>query len=202
VSGLLVCPRGASLPGEHWRAVVPSADPAAKLARMSALRWVLVFALAVLAGGCGESDTVDANEVERQIEQNLSTATTQIESVSCPDDVKSETGAKFTCSAEFDAGGSAKVDVTETDAPNEFSYTFKAGTVTLAGASVEQALEDDLAAQGIANATVDCPSKVKVETGSTVTCQATGAGGGVGSVTFEFSDASGSIDSASVDTGS
>ena len=74
-----------------------------------------------------------------------------------------ETGAEFTCSAKFDAGGSAKVAVTETRAPNEFS---------------------------------------KVETGTTVTCPVTGAGGGVGNVSFEFSDAVGAIDETSVDTGS
>jgi hypothetical protein len=164
-----------------------------------------VLAAAALVAACGDDDkgpTVDANEVEQGIKQDLSSSTTEIKSVSCPDDVKSETGAKFTCSAKFDGGGSAKVSVTETRAPNQFAYSFKQGTVELAGASVDKALEQDLAAQGIPDATVNCPSTIKVKTGTTVTCPVSGARGGAATVTFEFSDASGSIDESSVDAGS
>ena len=70
----------------------------------------------------------------------------------------------------------------------------------LAGASVDKALEQNLAEQGIPDATVDCPSTIEVKTGTTVTCPVSGARGGA--VTFEFSDASGSIDESSVDAGS
>jgi len=161
--------------------------------------------VAVVAAGCGDEDkteTVDAGQIEQQITQQLSTAAVQVTSVSCPDDVKSETGAKFTCSAKLSGGGSAKVQVTETQAPNEFSMEFKPGTVKLAGASVDKVIEQRLAASGVPNATVNCPSPVKVEPGKTVTCPVAGAGGGVGSVSFEFSDASGSVDESSVETGS
>lgn len=167
----------------------------------------LLLAAAAL-GACGGDDddggggrTVDANALEQEIEQNLSSKTVEVKSVSCPDDVKSEEGAKFTCSAKFDEGGSAKISVTETKAPNQFSYSFKPGTVVLPGPAVEKKLEEDLAAQGLPNATVQCPSEIKVVAGSTVTCPATGAGGGAGSVSFEFSDAAGTIDESSVDTG-
>ncbi len=178
--------------------------------RPCAFRLVPLLVAVVVAGGCGDSDsdggsdrsTVNADELEQEIEQNLSSKTIEVTSVSCPDDVKSETGAKFTCSAKFDAGGSAKVAVTETRAPNEFSYSFKPGTVVLAGAAVDKELEQDLEAEGFPGATVNCPSEIKVETGTTVTCPVTGAGGGVGNVSFEFSDAAGAIDESSVDTGS
>ena len=169
---------------------------------------LLVAAVVVVACGDSDSDgtsdrsTVDANEVEQEIEQNMSSKTIEVTSVSCPGDIKSETGAKFTCSAKFDAGGSAKVAVTETRAPNEFSYEFKPGTVVLAGASLDQELERELEASGVPGATVNCPSEVKVEAGATVTCPVAGAGGGVGNVSFEFTDAAGSIDESSVDTGS
>jgi Domain of unknown function (DUF4333) len=154
---------------------------------------------ALAAAGCGDdTDTVDAAQIEQQIEESLSTATAKVASVSCPDDVKSETGAKFTCSAELEGGGSAKVEVTETEAPDQFTYSFKPGTVTLPGATVDKVLEQTLAASGIPNATVDCPSSVKVEPGTTVSCPASGAGGGVGTVSFQFSDASGSVDKSSV----
>lgn len=176
------------------------------------LRLVPLLVAGLLVGACGDSDsdskgtskpsTVDSGELEQEIEQNLSSKTIDVESVSCPDDVKSETGAKFTCSAKFRAGGSAKVTVTETRAPDEFSYDFKPGTVKLAGAAVDQELERELEANGAPGATVNCPSEIAVEMGATVTCPVTGAGGGVGNVSFEFSDAAGSIDGSSVDTGS
>jgi Domain of unknown function (DUF4333) len=160
-----------------------------------------VAALAFAPTGCGER-TVDATQVEQQIEQQLSTATTKVTSVSCPDDVKSQTGAKFTCSAKLSGGGSADVQVTETQAPDHFTYSFKPGTVKISGASVDQALEQDLGANGFPNATVNCPSPIPVKPGTTTTCPVSGARGGVGTVSFQFSDASGSVEESSVETGS
>lgn len=168
-------------------------------------------AILAVAAGCGDGDddggsgergrTVDASQVEQEIEQSLSGSTAQIKSVSCPDDVESETGAKFPCDAKLSGGGSAKVEVTQT-APNQFSYRFKPGTVELAGSSVDRAVEEELAASGIEGATVNCPDPVKVKTGTTVTCPVSGARGGAATVSFEFSDDSGSIDESSVDAGS
>jgi hypothetical protein len=143
---------------------------------------------------------VDASQVEKGIEQTLSNATTEVTSVSCPDDVKSETGAKFTCSAKLSGGGSTKVEITETQAPDEFTYNFEPGTVELSGASVDKALEQSLATRGIDGATVNCPDPVRVQPGTTVTCPVSGTGGGVGTVSFEFTS-SGSIDPSSVQTG-
>jgi hypothetical protein len=164
-----------------------------------------LLAGAVAAAGCGDgdgsNDTVDASQVEKGIEQSLSTASTEVTSVSCPDDVPSETGAKFTCSAKLSGGGSAKVAVTETQAPNQFTYSFKPGTVKLSGASVDKALEQTLAARGIPDATVNCPDPVTVKENTTVTCPVSGASGGVGTVSFQFTDSSGSIDQSSVQTG-
>ena len=55
--------------------------------------------------------------------------------------VKSETGAQFTCSAKLSGGGSAKINLSQTQAPDEFTYNFKPGTVELSGASVEQSAQ-------------------------------------------------------------
>jgi len=148
-------------------------------------------------GACGD-DTVDAGKVEQGIEQDLSTATTTVSSVSCPDGVKNETGTTFTCKAKLSGGGSGDVAVKVTKAPDQFSYSFKPGTVVLAGASVDKQLEQGLAANGVANATVNCPATIKVKSGATVTCPVTGAGGRVGNVSFQFTDAAGSIESSSV----
>ncbi|MFL5782903.1 MAG: DUF4333 domain-containing protein [Thermoleophilaceae bacterium] len=170
-----------------------------------ARRFPLVAALLLVAPavGCGDqTQTVDAAQIEKQIERSLSSATAMVTSVACPGDVESKTGAKFTCDAKLEGGGSAKVVVTETQAPDRFSYTFKPGTVKLAGESVDAALERELAASGVSGAKVECPDPVTVKTGTTVTCPVQGAGGGVGRVRFEFSDSSGSIDESSVETGS
>jgi uncharacterized protein DUF4333 len=158
-----------------------------------------VAGLALALVACGEH-TVDANQVEQQIEQHLSTATTKVTSVSCPEDVKSQTGATFTCKAKLSGGGSADVQVVETQAPNQFTYSFKPGTVTLSGASVDKALEQDLHAKGIPNATVNCPSVIPVKPGTTTTCPVSGAHASA-TVSFQFTDASGSIDESSVKTG-
>jgi len=148
---------------------------------------------------CGER-TVDANQVEQQIEQQLSTATTKVTSVSCPEDVKSQTGATFTCQAKLSGGGSADVQVTETQTPDQFTYSFKPGTVKLSGASVDKVLEQDLQAQGIPNATVNCPSVIPVKPGTTTSCPVSGPRASA-TVSFQFTDASGSIDQSSVKTG-
>ena len=71
-----------------------------------------VPAAAALLAACDDDKgpTVDANEVEQAIKQDLSSGTTEIKSVLCPDDVRSETGARdgaATVTFEFsDASGS------------------------------------------------------------------------------------------------
>ena len=149
--------------------------------------------------GCGER-TVDATQIEQQIGQQLSGATVQVTSASCPDDVKSETGATFTCRAELSGGGSADVQVTETQAPDDFTYSFKPGTVEVSGASVDEAIEQELEGEGVSDPTVNCPSVIKVEQGATTICPVSGARGS-GTVSFQFADATGSIEQGSVETG-
>lgn len=177
-----------------WASRLPFSDGAAALSAVA-------LAAAAMTG-CGDDDpeTVDANQIEQQIEASLSLATAEIKSVSCPDDVESESGAKFTCRAKLSGGGSAKIKV-EQQAANEFTYAFKPGSVQLAGASVDKELEKDLAASGFPDAVVNCPDPVKVKAGTTVTCPVAGAKGGVGTISFQFTDDSGSIDESSVETG-
>ena len=69
--------------------------------------------VAAVIAGCGDDDdpdTVDAAQSEQQIEQELSSAGDSDQVGVVPDDVKSETGAKFTCSGSVSGGGSAKVE--------------------------------------------------------------------------------------------
>ena len=179
-------PARACAGSSNWRAV------------MSATGLVgLGLGLALAAVGCG-SDTIDAAEVERGIEQSLSSPTASVSSVSCPNDVKKEEGATFTCDAKLEGGGQAKVTVTQTSKGGDFTYAFKPGTVVLTDNTVEPALERDLAASGLPDTTVDCPNTIKVKEGETVTCTATGSGGRQSQLTFTFSSADGTIDESSV----
>ena len=159
---------------------------------------VVVGLLAMAA--CGSDDTVDASKAEQGIESSsLSTSTTQITSASCPDDVKKEKDGTFTCDVKLSGGGKAEVTVTQTSDRNTFSYAFKSGSVVLPGSTVDKEIEQDLADAGIKDATVNCPDTVPVKTGTTVTCPITTASGRQATVSFEFSDSSGTVDSSSVE---
>ena len=156
-------------------------------------RWSAVAgSVAVVVGllattGCGSDDTVDASKAEQGIESSsLSTSTTQITSASCPGDVK------------LSGGGKAQVTVTQASNHNTFTYAFKSGSVELPGSTVDKAVEQDLADAGIKGATVKCPATVPVKPGTTVTCPITTSGGRQATVSFEFSDSSGTVDSSSV----
>jgi ferredoxin len=169
------------------------------LSRRAAVAGCLAVAVGLFAAtGCG-SDTVDASKAEQGIENSaLSTSTSKITSASCPDDVKKEKGKTFTCNVKLSGGGKAKVTVTQTSNHNTFSYAFKQGSVVLTGATVDKELEQDLANAGVEDATVNCPESVPVKVGTTVTCPIATASGRQATVTFTFSDASGTIDSSSV----
>jgi hypothetical protein len=85
--------------------------------------------------------------------------------------------------------------------PNKFTYELKPGSVQVPGAVADAAVEKQLAAQGIPNATVNCPQNIIVKVGTTVTCDISGAQGAASStVTLTFSNAEGAIDPSSVTT--
>ena len=173
--------------------------------------WIVAGALAALAlGGCGSSDnstatsaqtrTVDDQQVEQGIEKSLSTSSEKVTNVSCPSDVPVEKGDTFTCSVTFSNDATGKVTVTQEGA-NHYTYKLKSGSVQIPGSAVESQLEKELAAEGAPNATVNCPDNIIVKTGTTVTCDVSGAQGVAnGTVTFTFSDAEGTVDSSSVKT--
>ena len=155
----------------------------------------------VAATGCG-SDTVDTSQVESGIEKSLSTSGVKVTSADCPSDVEKQKGDTFDCSVKLSNGGTGEVTVTQ-ESGNRYSYAFKPGSVQIPGASVSAVLEEDLAAEGIDNATVTCPETIIVKVGTTVTCDVSGAQGvTAGTVTFTFSSDDGDIDSDSVQTGS
>jgi len=184
------------------------------------MRSISAVALAVLAlivaacGGDSDNDTtaaaatdtpkpaatVDDSQVEQGIEENLSTSSLKVTSAKCPDGVEQKTGKTFTCNVTFSNGATGKATVTEVG-PNKYTYQLKPGSVQVSGEVADAALEKQLAAQGIPNATVTCPENIIVKTGTTVTCNVTGAqGAATSTVTFSFSNAEGSISPSSVKT--
>src|SRR3954447_22820443 len=168
-----------------------------------------VLAALAFAGCGGSSDsetvpadaTVDATQVEQGIKDSLSTSSVKVTKASCPNDVKSENGAKFTCGVTFSNGATGKAKVTQTGPGNKFSYELKPGSVQVPGSTADAAVESSLAHQGAPNATVNCPQNIIVKVGTTVTCDVNGASGKAsGQVTFTFSSAEGTVDAASVKT--
>ena len=170
--------------------------------------------MALAIAGCGDSKSssssgtrprppprpVDSSQVEQGIKTSLSTSSVKVTKAKCPDDVPSKKGAQFTCSVTFSNGATGKAEVTETSL-GKFSYALKPGSVQIPGATVDASLEKSLAAQGIPNATVQCPENIIVKTGTTVTCNVTGASGhATGQVTFTFSSEEGTVDQSSVKT--
>ena len=164
-------------------------------------RTALAAVVALVVAGCGSSDkTVDSSQVEKGIKNDLSTSTADVQSAKCPNDVKSEKGATFTCDVTFSNGATGKAEVTQTGSTT-FTYALKPGSVELPGSVAEEQIKKSLADQGAPNATVNCPDNIIVKLGTTVTCDVSGAkGAAAGKVTFVFSAADGTVDPSSVKT--
>jgi hypothetical protein len=173
-----------------------------------------LVATALAAAGCGSSSgsssgtlalstpTVDNQQIEQGIEKSLSVNGATVSKASCPSNVPKQVGDTFTCDVTFSNGATGKVTVTQKGA-NHYTYTLKEGSVQVPGSVVDQEIEQQLAAEGVPNATVTCPANIIVKVGTTVTCNITGASGYAGgTVTFTFSNAEGSIDTSSVQPGS
>ena len=155
-----------------------------------------VAAIAAIAlVGCGD-ETVDATQIEDGIKAQVKPASSPVSKVNCPNDVKKETGATFKCDVTLENGATGKVQVTQTG-HNKFQYGLVPGSVQVPGSVVEKSVQQDLAAAGTADATVNCPDNIIVKLGTTVQCNFKSPKS-AGTVTFTFSDASGTVDSSSV----
>lgn len=152
---------------------------------------------ALVAVGCGSS-TVDTAKVEAGIKSDLSTTQVKVTSVDCPSDVKREKGTAFNCTVKLSNGGAGKVKVTQ-QGGTHYTYELVPGSVQIPGSAAEAEIEKQLASQGAANASVNCPDNIIVKLDTTVTCDITGVKGS-GSVTYSFSSADGTVDTSSVTT--
>ena len=176
---------------------------------------VALGALALALAGCGGTDSTEATaktatptpaakvddaQVEQGIKDSLSTKSAKVTSAKCPSDVQAESGKTFTCDVTFSNGATGKATVTQVG-PDKFAYELKPGSVQVPGEVADAAIEKQLAAEGIPNATVSCPQNIIVKVGTTVTCKISGAqGAATSTVTFTFSSAEGTVDPSSVTT--
>ena len=96
-----------------------------------------------------------------------------------PDDVAVEQGTTFTCTVTYESGASGKATVTQEGA-QQFTYELVPGSVEVPGATADVPVKESrriLAEQGAPNAQVVCPDTIVVKTGTTVTCDVSGAQG-------------------------
>lgn len=73
---------------------------------------------AVALGACGGTETIDAEDLERQLAEQLSedAGVNPINvSVECPDEIEVEEGRQFECTLIAPDGDHVRVDVTLTD---------------------------------------------------------------------------------------
>src|SRR3954453_22522323 len=176
----------------------------------------MVVGCALAVAGCGGSSdagssapasttpkapVVDSSMVEGDIKQQFSSGGAEVTKVDCPNGEKFKAGATFKCKVSWSNGATGKVKVTEASL-SHYTYALVSGSVQIPGASVDKALEKDLAQQGAPDATVSCPQNIIVKKGTTVTCNVSSASGRAnGQVTFTFSSEEGTIDPSSVQTG-
>jgi hypothetical protein len=117
-----------------------------------------------------------------------------------PQDVTVEVGGTFTCSVNWNNGAAGKAKVTQ-ESLTKLSYAAVPGSVKVPGSTVEKAIEQELETQGAPNGQADCPDTITVKLDSPVTCDLNTAGGKTaGTVTFMFSEDSGTVDPSSVET--
>lgn len=123
--------------------------------------------------GCGQPASLDVEGAEARIASEMATTyELEVADVRCPDEVRAERGASFTC--EADLGGTAvAVEVHQVDDDGGLEVE-PAGAVLVATrveADIVEVLADRFSRPG---ATVDCAGpEVRVEEpGSTFTCSA------------------------------
>jgi hypothetical protein len=174
---------------------------------MTRPRIAAVLAAGALAlAGCGGEDATDTTAgsartveaaVARAIDQQLSTRTTEVTGVRCPDDVKPAAGATFTCSVSWNNGAAGKAEVTPKSL-TKVAYEIVDGSVKVPGSTVTLAIDQDLATQKAPEAQANCPRKITVRLDRTFKCRLAHARG---RVSYAFSDETGTVDPGSVTTG-
>jgi hypothetical protein len=137
------------------------------------LPWLVPAALAALAAGCGQPAQLDVDRAEASIRTQLAGAwDVPVRSVTCPDDIDVEQGARTTCRATISAG---TVDVVVRQTDDEGALAVAPSRAVLVTARVADDVEAVLADRfDRDDATVSCPGAAVriVEPDDTFTCEA------------------------------
>ena len=159
----------------------------------------LATVAAAFATGCN-SATVDTGTIEKQIQQQIVVGQATVTGVDCPEGEKIEKGATFDCAVAFSNDSTGEVRVEQSGFAH-YTYAFVPGSLQVPGPTAEAKIKEDLATQGVSNASVNCPDNIIVKVGTYVVCEVS-AGGRSGTVKFTFSSASGTVDTSSVEASS
>lgn len=82
---------------------------------MKRLALLLLAVLALVAVGCGGSDTVDTANVEDQVQEEAEDQDLDVDRVRCPDEIEASEGEEFDCEVELEGGDEVDAEVTLRD---------------------------------------------------------------------------------------
>ena len=85
------------------------------------------------------------------------------------------------------------------DNKSAYTYVLTPGSLQVPATAVEPKIEQALKDQGVSSPSVNCPDNIIVKVGTYFECDFKSASGHTGSVKFTFSDASGTVDTSSVE---
>jgi hypothetical protein len=84
---------------------------------------VVVLASLALVGGCTRTRTLDAQQLDQKIANDMNdNLDMHGVTVSCPDDVPAEAGRRFECNARNPEGTTMAIEVTQTDDRGNVTY--------------------------------------------------------------------------------
>jgi len=126
-----------------------------------------LFATLALAG-CGET-TIDAGKGETFIRGVVTKQIgAKVRSVSCPDDIKTEKGGRFTCQVTGTDGSEGGVNVRQSD--DEGNVRVDAPFLRVRDA--EQVIDEQITQRGKTTTTIACPEIIVVAKGERFDCTA------------------------------
>lgn len=76
---------------------------------------LLLAVLALVAVGCGGSDTVDTANVEDQVQEEAEDQDLDVDRVRCPGEIEASEGEEFDCEVELEGGDEVDAEVTLRD---------------------------------------------------------------------------------------
>ena len=164
---------------------------------MSGMKVRYLFASLVFAGcsfqaSCGGKSLNMENAkkfVSTTLEADVGKAPT---TVSCPEKVKIEKGAKFACTADYGNGAMATVEITQND--DQGNVTMSKISGILVAKRAEEAIAKMIGEQANVHVTAECGERVHpAKAGATIMCTAKDANGQTAQVEVLVKDTDGNV---------